>query len=93
MKILFGEDYPLERIAGIMHEMWVKHLGRQVEIGDTVYATGTIVTNSKNNKVGYLIDEDSKYFYLLIDIHKNKLVDVEPGDGWNDEGMLLSIYL
>lgn len=84
MSVLTGENYSQARLLGILHEMWTTHLGRAVNIGDTVYATGEIVTNSLTGEVGMLIDENSQYFNLLPQVHQLRLLDVVNGDGWND---------
>jgi hypothetical protein len=84
MSILTGEGYTQARLAGIMNEMWCEHLGRIPNIGDTIYATGEIVTNSLTQEIGLLIDEDSEYFNLLPSVHQLRLLDVINGDGWND---------
>jgi hypothetical protein len=94
MKVLSGAGYTQARLAGIMNEMWAEHLGRLPNIGDTIYATGSITTNSLTGDIGLLIDENSEYINrydeenqycgLLPQIHFERLVDVVEGDGWMD---------
>lgn len=84
MKVLTGENYSQARLLGIIHEMWCERIGRQVNIGDTVYATGTITTNTNTGEIGLLIDENSEYFSLMPEVHQLRLVDVVESDGWND---------
>jgi len=83
MKVLKGSGYTLSRLAGIMHEMWCSHLGRVVNDGDTVYATGKIKLN--NGEVGLVLNELSIYYNYLPDIHKERLTAIANGDGWNDD--------
>jgi hypothetical protein len=84
MKVLSGETYTLARLCGIMHEMWCTHIGHQVQSGNTIYATGSIVINTLTSAVGMLIDENNQYYSLLPEVHANRLVDVVEGDGWMD---------
>lgn len=84
MKVLTGEGYTQGRLLGILHEMWTTHLGRAVNVGDTVYASGNVVRNATTDEWGMLIDSDSQYFSLLPEVHQLRLVDIVEGDGWMD---------
>ena len=92
IKILTGEGYTLSRLAGIMHEMFVDYKGSlQANDNRTLYLTGQIVTKKETlevegeegtetvqvERVGMIIDTESKYFHLLHDVHKQRLVDVD----------------
>lgn len=98
LKILTGEGYTKGRLAGIMHEMLVDYKGSMQDNNNiTLYLTGQIVTKKELievetedgtetvtvEKVGMLIDTDSKYFDLLHDVHKERLVDAD--ESWLGE--------
>jgi hypothetical protein len=53
-------------------------------IGDTIYATGTVVRNATTDEWGMLIDPNNEYFSLLPEVHANRLIDVVSSDGWMD---------
>jgi hypothetical protein len=88
-KVLYGEDYDLPRIAGIMHEMFVKHYGRQQRNNEiATYLTGYIATREIEideetvTQIGYIIDTDSEYFDYLPQVHQSRLIEIVEGDGW-----------
>lgn len=85
MKVLKGETYTEPRFYGIIGEMFYAEVGRLPKQNDiTTMLTGSVVTNTTTDEVGYLIDENSQYFNLLPQVHVARLVDVVDGDGWND---------
>lgn len=85
MKVLTGQGYTESRLHGIIAEMFYAGVGRLPKQNDvTTMLTGSVVTNTTNNEVGYLIDDNSQYFSLLPSIHVDRLVDVTVGDGWMD---------
>lgn len=82
-KVLYGAGYDLPRLAGISHEMFVKHYGRQQQNGEVAtYLTGYITTNTITDETGYIIDTESEYFSYLHQIHQDRLVIITDGDGW-----------
>jgi len=85
MKVLTGQGYTESRLYGIIGEMFYAEVGRLPKQNDiTTQLTGSVVTNTNTNEVGYLIDENSQYFSLLPSIHTKRLVNVTDGDGWMD---------
>ena len=85
MKVLTGEGYTESRLYGIIAEKFYELMGRLARQNDvTIMLTGSVVTNTLTEEVGYLINEESQYFSLLPQIHADRLVDVVDGDGWND---------
>lgn len=77
--------YTLARYAGLLHESWVAHnqaLTPQANV--TVYGQGEIINNSITDELGLILDDESEYFYFIAQVHRNRLIDIIPGDGWHE---------
>jgi hypothetical protein len=85
LKILTGGGYTKARLAGIMHEMFVEYKGDlQNTKNVTMYLDGQITYNTITGEIGAIFNTESEFFYLLPNPHPNRIIDIVPGDGWND---------
>ena len=85
LKVLAGQQYSQYRLAGVLHECFCAYIGATQDIINvTIYLDGVVKQNTITQAYGAMIDTESLTYLYLPDIHKERLVSVVSGDGWND---------
>jgi hypothetical protein len=79
LKVLYGEDYPLARLLGIAHEIYVTHIGKMPPTTNYTRYLNCVIVDVEGHK-GLLFKEGEDCFDLLPQVHKDRLVD------WVEEG-------
>ena len=86
MVILTGIDYPLARLAGIQHEVFVAKTGKIPPKENVIqYGDGSIISIVEEIEVdgvmtevtsyGLVLDELSEYYLHLPQVHKDRCIE------------------